>query len=61
MQTIQLHIKCPCGINKKVTEEEADRIAWLENGSFKCTCNRSIPYIGHGSPKGSKGAGWVTA
>ena len=55
----KLHIKCNCGRDEKVTEQQADSLPWQEDESLKCTCGKSLPYKGHGEVK-KFGTAWVT-
>lgn len=45
---LQLHIKCNCGRNEFVPEQDADALPWLEDESLTCHCGKKLPYKGHG-------------
>lgn len=54
-----LHIKCNCGRDEKLTEQQADNLAWCEDETLKCHCGKSLPNKGHGEVK-KFGFAWVT-
>ncbi|MDK9793750.1 hypothetical protein [Vibrio sp. D431a] len=53
-----MHIICTCGRDEHVSESEAEKLDWQEDGSLRCKCRRTIPYKGH-RPLRSCGVSWV--
>ncbi len=53
-----LFIKCKCGRNEKLTESQADSLAWQEDHSLICSCKNKLPYKGYGDV-GNFGVVWL--
>lgn len=53
-----LIIKRKCGRNERLTEDQADNLAWQEDHSFICSCEKKLPYKGYGDV-GNFGAVWL--
>ncbi|USD35453.1 MULTISPECIES: hypothetical protein [Vibrio] len=54
----KLHIKCTCGRDEKLTEQQADCLHWQESETVTCGCGKSLPYKGHDEVRGY-GVAWV--
>jgi hypothetical protein len=58
MTETKLKVKCSCGRNDLLDENEADNLQWNEDQSLTCHCSKKILFLGHGKLK-NNGAAWV--
>lgn len=56
---IKCKCKCKCGRDEKLTEQQADNLAWQEHETLKCDCGKSLPNKGHGKIK-NFGFAWTS-
>ncbi|USD58956.1 hypothetical protein J4N45_10480 [Vibrio sp. SCSIO 43140] len=55
----KLHVKCTCGRDEKLTEQQADDLPWQESEKVNCHCGKALPHKGHGKV-GNFGTAWVS-